>query len=158
MQSGVTEPADFPKAFEEALNVGDLNAILALYDEAATLRTQSGEARSGAAAVRSEMEQLIAAGARITNTLRHVLVSGDVALIIVDFVLRLGTAEGPTEVSGTATNVLRRDPHGRWHMAIANPHMWNGPLSKSSRHSIHRMGTVRSYVRPVSAACDRWPR
>ena len=121
MQSGVTKPADFPKAFEEALNMGDLDAIVALYEEAATLRIQSGEARSGAVAVRSEMEQLIAAGARITNMLRHVLVSGDVALILVDFLLRLGTPDEPAEVSGTATNVLRRDPNGQWRMAIANP-------------------------------------
>lgn len=121
MSSVVTKPADFPKAFEEALNRGDLDAIVALYDETATLRVQSGEARSGAVAVRSEMEQLITAGARITNTLRHALVSGDVALIIVGFVLRLETPDEPMEVSGTATNVLRRDPHGRWRMVIANP-------------------------------------
>jgi hypothetical protein len=31
-------------------------------------------------------------------------------------------------------------------------HMWNGPLGKGLFQTVHRAGTVRSYVRPFSAA------
>ena len=39
-----------------------------------------------------------------------------------------------------------------------NCHMWNGPLGKGFFRTFDHSGTVRSYVRPVSAAFDRWPR
>ena len=68
------------------------------------------------------MQQLIAARAEIANTLRHTLVRGDVALIIVDYVLRLTAPEsGPGVLSGTATNVIQHHPGKGWRMIIANP-------------------------------------
>ena len=96
--SGVEDPAAFPEAFQEALNAGDLERITALYDDAAVLRTQAGGTASGPDAVRSEMGRLIAAGASIANTLRHVFRHED-----------------------TATNVLRLQPGRGWRMIIANP-------------------------------------
>jgi hypothetical protein len=36
-------------------------------------------------------------------------------------------------------------------------HMWNGPAGKCYFQTFNHLGTVRSYVRPVSAAFDRWP-
>ena len=37
-------------------------------------------------------------------------------------------------------------------------HMWNGRPGKLFFQTFHPAGTMRSYVRPVSAALDRWPR
>ncbi len=119
MPNLVTDPADFPGAFKKALNAGDLDGVLALYEGSATLRTRSGEVRSGEDAVRFETAQLVAAGARIANTLRHAPVGGDLALIIVDLTLRLETPDEPMQLAGTATNVLRRDPRGGLLMAIS---------------------------------------
>jgi hypothetical protein len=42
-------------------------------------------------------------------------------------------------------------------LAIAR-HMWNGPQCKGFFSRFHHAGTVRSYVRPLCAAYDRWPR
>ena len=118
----VAAPEDFPCAFESALNGGDLERIIALYDDQAVLRVQSDGIRSGSAAVRAEMQQLIAARAQIANTLRYTLVRGDVALIIVDYVLRLTPPGGsPVEVRGTATNVIQEQSGKGWRMIVANP-------------------------------------
>ncbi len=122
MSNIVTDPADFPHVFDAALNEGDLNRLAALYEDQAVLRVSSGEVRSGGAAVREEMGGLIAARANITNSLRHLFRSGDVALIIVDYVLRLSAPDGrPVEVTGAATNVLRRDEEKGWRLIVANP-------------------------------------
>ena len=60
------------------------------------------------------MQQLIAAKANLANTLRHTLRHGDVALIVVDYVLRLTAPDGsPVGVTGTATNVIQRQSAGR---------------------------------------------
>ncbi len=122
MPNIVTEPADFPHAFDTALNRGDLDQLVALYEDDAVLRGSSGEIRSGGQAVREEMDGLIGARAAITNSLRHLFRSGDTALIIVDYVLRLSAPDGsPVEVTGTATNVIRRDAEKGWRLVVANP-------------------------------------
>jgi uncharacterized protein (TIGR02246 family) len=122
MTNVVTDPKDFPHEFDSALNAGDLKRLVALYAEDAVLRTQSNDIRSGKAAVRAEMEQLIAARANITNTLRHTLRHGETALIIVNHVLRLTAPDGaPVVLTGTATNVLQEHPAKGWRMIIANP-------------------------------------
>lgn len=122
MSNTVTDPAAYPREFQNALNEGDLERIVSLYDEEAVLRVQSNEIHSGATAIRAEMQQLISARANISNTLRHTLRYGDTALIIVDYVLRLMAPDGsPTSVTGTATNVIRHHSSKGWRMIIANP-------------------------------------
>jgi ketosteroid isomerase-like protein len=118
----VIDPTAFPHDFETALNKGDLDGIVALYDENAVLHVQTGEIHSGPAAVRAEMEQLIASQANITNTLRHTFRHGDIALIVVDYVLHLTTPDGsPVVITGTATNVIQDQAEKGWRMIIANP-------------------------------------
>ena len=122
MSNIITEAADFPHAFDTALNGGDLDRLAALYEDDAVLRVSSGETRSGGHAVREMMGGLLAAQTTITNSLRHVFRSGDVALIIVDYVLRLSAPDGsPVEVTGTAANVIRRDEEKGWRLVVANP-------------------------------------
>ena len=122
MSDVVTEPAAFPRDFETALNEADLEGIVALYDENAVLHVQTGEIPCGPAAVRAEMQQLIASKANITNTLRHTFRHRDIALIVVDYVLRLTAPDGsPAVVTGTATNVIQDHPEKGWRMIIANP-------------------------------------
>jgi ketosteroid isomerase-like protein len=121
MADTVTDPTDFPGDFESALNDGDLDRIVALYDDNAVLHVQSGEIHSGPAAVRAEMQQLIASGASIKNTLRHTFAHDGTALIIVDYVLHLTTPAGPAVINGTATNVIQDHGDKGWRMIIANP-------------------------------------
>ena len=122
MSKIVTDPTTFPTDFESALNAGDLDGIVGLYHEDATLHVQSGEIHSGTAATRAEMAQLIGMRAHIKNTLRHTFQHNDVALIIVDYALRVTLADGREVVQeGTATNVLRHDGEKGWRMIIANP-------------------------------------
>ena len=68
------------------------------------------------------MQQLIASKAHITNTLRHTFRHDDIALIVVDYVLRLTAPDGsPIPITGTATNVLQDHAEKGWRMIIANP-------------------------------------
>jgi ketosteroid isomerase-like protein len=122
MSDIVTDPTAFPRDFENALNEGDLERIVGLYDENAVLHVQTGDIHSGATAVRTEMHQLIVSQATITNTLRHTFQHDDIALIVVDYVLRLTAPDGnPVTITGTATNVIQNHPEKGWLMIIANP-------------------------------------
>lgn len=62
-------------------------------------------------------------GVPMTASIRHRYVVGDIALLVIDWVLA-GTAVDGTEIDqrGTATDVLRRGADGRWRYVIDNPH------------------------------------
>jgi ketosteroid isomerase-like protein len=61
-------------------------------------------------------------GAPISVRPRHVYRNGDLALLIVDWLIDGTDGDGQTvHVEGTATDVARRGPDGRWRYVIDNP-------------------------------------
>ncbi|BCJ37173.1 hypothetical protein Athai_46760 [Actinocatenispora thailandica] len=122
MDTTITDPADFATAFDHALNAGDADHLLALYEPDATMRTSDGSVVEGHDLVGQEVKNLIAAHAHLDNHTRHVFRRGDIALIIVDYTLWITTPDGQRiESRGTATNVLKHTPEHGWRMLIANP-------------------------------------
>lgn len=118
----VTDPTTFPTAFDHALNAGDLDQILRLYDPEASIRTSEGFVGQGVNQISQEMRKLISANAQITNRLRHILQTGETALIVVDWTLELNTPDGRrVTAQGTATNVIRQTAEHGWRMMISNP-------------------------------------
>jgi ketosteroid isomerase-like protein len=61
-------------------------------------------------------------GVPMEARLRHAYVVDDIALLVVDWSFR-GTAPDGTSVdmSGTAADVVRRDPDGTWRYLVDNP-------------------------------------
>jgi uncharacterized protein (TIGR02246 family) len=122
MNTQILDAARLPFAYEEALNAGDVDAVLSLFGPEATMRTVAAEVISGQEKLRAETVRTIASKAHLTNTERHTLVAGDTALLIVDWSLTAtlpdGTSINPT---GTTTAVARRSPDGFWRFAVLNP-------------------------------------
>ncbi|MFI6056302.1 alpha/beta fold hydrolase [Streptomyces violascens] len=118
----VDDPALLPLAFQDALNAHDADRVLALYGEGAVMRTVAGEVIRGSAALRAEVEGMIAAAPCIANSVRHVVAGSDTALVVVDWSLSLAGAGGErVGACGTAVNVAARSPDGTWRFAILNP-------------------------------------
>ena len=122
MNTHVLEPARLPFAFEDALNAGDVDAVLALFSPDATMRTVTGEVLTSPQELREEIVRTVAAKTRLTNRARFCLVGGDTALIVVDWSLEAtlpdGTRVTPT---GSTANVARRSADGSWRFTILNP-------------------------------------
>ncbi len=118
----ITDPAQLPKAFEEALNAGDVDAALALFAPGAAMRTVTGELITGAQALRAEIGGTVAARGRLTNTQRHTLVGAGTALLVTDWTLEIDTPDGERITpTGTTANIARQDADGNWHFALLNP-------------------------------------
>lgn len=115
----IVDPARLPFAYQDALNDGDADAVVALFHEDATMHTFTGKVLTDHEALHGEAVQSIAARARLTNNPRSTLIAGDTALIIVDWDLEAVSPEG-TEISptGTTTAVARRSADGSWRFAI----------------------------------------
>jgi hypothetical protein len=73
-----------PVVFDAALNAGDLNALLGVFSNQATIRMTNGEVvQESDAELRSGLAQLLAMRPRIRNSVRRVLQSGDIAPVLV---------------------------------------------------------------------------
>ena len=58
----------------------------------------------------------------IRNTVRRSIVSGDIALVLMDWDLSLTLPDGTRKTeTGTATQVMQRQQSGAWRLKISNP-------------------------------------
>ncbi|RKT09323.1 uncharacterized protein (TIGR02246 family) [Streptomyces sp. 1114.5] len=118
----ITDPVQLPKAFEEALNAGDVDAVLALFAPGAAMRTVTGEHITGTEALRAEIGGTVAARGRLTNVQRHTLVGAGTALLVTDWTLEIDTPSGDRIApTGTTANIARQNTDGHWHFALLNP-------------------------------------
>lgn len=72
--------------------------------------------------IRAELEKYFSLGLQMSITQRHMFVTGDTALLILDWSY-IGTAKDGTEINmaATATDIARRGPDGFWRYLIDNP-------------------------------------
>ena len=116
-------PAEVPVRFDEAFNRGDIDAVLALFNEPATMRMTDGQVvQQDNQALRHSFSQLLALRPRIRNEVRQALVCDDVALVVMDWTLTAATADGQIHTDrGTATQVMQRQADFTWRLKISNP-------------------------------------
>lgn len=121
MRTLADRPEEVPVVFAERFNSGDPAALAQVYEDAAVLVPQPGTPATGPDlhAANGRLQKL---GVPITVRPRHVYRSGDVALLIVDWVIDGTGREGQAvHVEGTATDIARRGADGRWRYVIDNP-------------------------------------
>ncbi|MEN9418104.1 MAG: hypothetical protein RI988_1724 [Pseudomonadota bacterium] len=119
---GADSPEGVAQAFARAFNARDLDALLALYPQGSVFVPAPGQPLTSHDAMRQALQGFLAIGLPITLTVRHAYASGDTALLVVDWALRGTGADGRrVDLVGTGTDIVRRDPAGRWHYAVDNP-------------------------------------
>lgn len=120
--TGSADPADLPPAFDVALNGGDVDALISLFHPEATMRMTDGNIVAGVEALRPALGNLVSGRPTLHNTVRHSIVSGDLALLIIDWEIRV-PVRGQRDLvdRGTATQVAQRVSASRWLLRISNP-------------------------------------
>ena len=122
MSPAITDPATLPILFQDALNAGDVDGVLALFAPGAGMRTVTGEQIAGAEALRAEIAGTVAAHGRLTNVSRHTLVGAETALLVTDWTMDIDGPDGDRIApTGTPANIARRDATGAWHFTLLNP-------------------------------------
>ncbi|WP_327065769.1 YybH family protein [Kitasatospora sp. NBC_01302] len=122
MPTVVTDPAKLPALFQDALNAGDVEGVLALFAPGAGMRTVTGEHITGAEALRAEIGGTVAARGRLTNVPRHALVGADTALLVTDWTMEIDGPDGERIApTGTTANIARRAGDGGWRFTLLNP-------------------------------------
>ena len=116
-------PEDLPVHFDWAFNRADLDAVLELFDDAATMRMTSDQViEADRSNLRAAFTQLLSLRPRIRNEVRRVLRCDDLALVLMDWTITMRDSEGHERVDrGTATQVLKQQADGSWRLKISNP-------------------------------------
>jgi ketosteroid isomerase-like protein len=109
-------PREIHVLFERAFNLGDVEAILALYEPRAVLVT-GGKPVAGHASIREAYSVSLSTGARMQVETRAVIESG-AGLAVLHAAWSLGP---PASTHGLSTEVVRRQPDGTWMFVIDNP-------------------------------------
>jgi uncharacterized protein (TIGR02246 family) len=115
----------------EAFGRADKDALAELFEEGAILLEPPGERILRGRHVIAETAAKFAKFSKITVHRVDVLAIEDLAIIYATRTHKV-TMPGkePFEISGTTTDVVRRQPDGRWLMAIDNP---NGTMATSPK-------------------------
>jgi uncharacterized protein (TIGR02246 family) len=116
-----TTPEQIHQLWTQHFNTGDLDALVDLFEDQATLILESGQRATGKEAIRAAISAFLAVGS-IEGTTRSVIQSGDIALLSANFCMHGTSPDGkPIEINGTTTEVVRRQADGRWQFVIDYP-------------------------------------
>jgi len=116
-----SRPLDTINHLLAARERGDVSAALSCYESNATVVFEPGKFGSGEDAIRGFTEATITLP--ITFGDREIVEAGDIALHLSQWTLR--PASG-SEISGRTTDILRRQPDGKWLLIMDNP--WGSSL------------------------------
>ncbi|HWG22592.1 YybH family protein [Actinospica sp.] len=118
----ITSPEQLPILFQDALNAGDVDAVLALFSDGAAMRTVEGVRIAGIDQLRAEIGGTVAAHGKLTNLPRHTITGAQTALLVTDWTMEIDAPGGERVTgSGTTANIARLEADGGWRFALLNP-------------------------------------
>jgi len=116
-------PEELGRLFATAVNAGNLEAILDLYEPGASLASAPGRMATGAAAIRRVVTGQLAGKPKITVSPKLLAQSGEIALVAASWSITGTGADGkPLHVNGQSAEVCRRQQDGTWRYVIDNPY------------------------------------
>ena len=117
-------PGDCDRLFEDHVNAGDVEAVVALYEEGGSLVQRDGGVATGHAAIRQAITRLVAIRVALRNDVVRVIEAGeDLALLYNDWSMSARGRDGiPIQTAGKAIEVVRRQPDGTWRFVIDDPY------------------------------------
>lgn len=115
-------PAASVDQLVDAINSGNIEAALALYEPQATLVAAPGKLATGKDALRQALAGFVALKPVLRSLSHQVVEAGDIALYCSEWTLKGAAPDGTAvEMSGKSTDVLRRQADGSWLIAVDNP-------------------------------------
>lgn len=124
-------PEETVEALYQAINAGDLEAVVSFYEPGAVLQAAPEQTAQGSAALKEALHGFMRSKPTLTLESHKVVAAGDVALSLRKWRLQATDPQGsPIDMRGTSTDVLRKQTEGTWRIVIDNP--WGPALLDSA--------------------------
>jgi len=115
-------PEDLDRLFAGALNTGNIEELMALYEPQASLMASPGKVVAGSDAIREALSEFIAGKPTMSLSPRVVSRTADLALLTSKWQLTMTGPDGkPAQMAGQSIEVARRGSDGNWRFAIDLP-------------------------------------
>jgi uncharacterized protein (TIGR02246 family) len=116
-------PEDCDRMFEQRVNAGDLEGLVALYEPRASFVPQQGDAATGTAAIREALAGLVAMKPKLKMGIKRVVTAGDdVAVVYNDWSMSAVGPDGAAlDMVGKAIEIVRRQADGTWRFLVDDP-------------------------------------
>ena len=117
-------PEECDRLFGEHVSAGDLDKVVALYEESASFVQHDGHVAHGHPAIRQALSRLVAMRPKLRlDVVKVVIGAGDLAIVYNDWDMSATGPDGsPIERAGKAIEVMRRQPDGSWRVVIDDPY------------------------------------
>ena len=115
-------PEDLDRLFAGALNTGNIEELMTLYEPHASLMAAPGKIVTGADAIRDALRGFLDGKPKMSLSPRVVAKTADLALTTSKWELTMIGPDGkPAQMSGQSVEVARRGSDGNWRFAIDLP-------------------------------------
>jgi uncharacterized protein (TIGR02246 family) len=115
-------PDELDRLFSEAVNAGNLDALMALYEPEAALTPRPGQVVTGTQAIREALRALIATKQTLTLEVKTLARTRDLALTSARWEFAGTRPDGsPAKSTGHSVEVSRLQADGTWQFVIDNP-------------------------------------
>ena len=117
------EPKEVHRLFVDAYNAGDLDGLMALYEQDAAVVPEPGQIVMGTEGIRNVLTGFLALKGKIAINTSTVVPADELALLHGEWTLQgTGPDGNAVELAGRASEVVRRQPDGSWRYVIDNPY------------------------------------
>jgi len=118
----MSEVEEQTERYVNAFNSGDANAVNRMYTDEAVAVWEPGKPLTGQAR-KDYIAAFLTRQPTMTARTRHAYVTGDTALLVVDWSIAATSSDGEQEhFEGVGLDVLRRGEDGNWRYAIDHPY------------------------------------
>lgn len=119
---GNSTPEIAHREFEQFFNAGDLQGMLALYEQPATFVRGANDYVSSREALQVSLQSFLDTGGKISLKTRYAVQCGEIALLSNEWHLTGTGKDGqPFDMTGRTVEVVRRQADGRWLYVIDHP-------------------------------------
>ena len=115
-------PKEFLKSYVEKFNAKNVSSLVDMYETDACFQVQPGQVVRGLENIRQSLQGFIDMNGNLQSNVKGVIQASNLALVNTEWLFSGTGPDGkPLNIDGKATDVLRQQSDGTWHIVIDNP-------------------------------------
>ena len=115
-------PEEFLSSYVEEFNARNVSSLINMYETDACFAVRPGQVVNGLENIRQRLQGFIDMNGNLESKVKGVIQTNNLALVNTEWSFSGTGPDGkPVDISGKATDILRQQLDGTWHILIDNP-------------------------------------